>query len=545
MFILNNGESVIRGPTWSWQSQDIDRNTGQSMIGRVLRKSDEIGWYIVNWSDGSTNHYRYNQTYQDIVPILVYDFNQVSSLEEIINSYREKYREKYKDSDISSQIARNIGCNFLRDIQYTLSLISSIENNEIDDVTKIIEQYEKITHRAEILSQIRSFLIDQKMDYFTRDNSLWYIFIILGQEDKSLEYIDENAKVEEYQIRRLLENHQYSVLERLFQYRPIIRIIYSSIGLRLRINRSYQDLPRQIFFKMRQFLMLEGYYNIFGNNYEMIDPNNIPIDSQNLSKYDRIRKKYLSYRNWLSTHLLYARDIISEEESCAMCQDSFGDQNELILRSPGKYCSCYYHQECATHFINTIIDNLNVDQDTQINRVEVCCINKKCQQEVRPSFIYCLLLINKYPEYALQSIHLLMELNDDMIYERLDEINSKFIAKMSRYHDIIRCPTTENCRGLIIADPRYQEMVKCTECLEETMVTGRLKALEDQKDSPEIQELLKNSNFGFCPTCNKLIEKNGGCTDMYCTFCRKNFTWKVSEDGSYSMSSTDKKAIHF
>lgn len=536
---LREGDLVIRGPTWEWGNQDIDSTTKQSMVGIVTEREIPSGsgsyWYSVRWLNNNDSYnYRYGGDKMDIVPIMNYSVEEISSLSDLIAKIDKHLAER--KLKLRSQVF--IGSWYGSEISSIHKKIKRLENNEIQDIDKILKDYETINKVVPVLQEVRNYLADIA-PYYIQNDILWYCFIILGQEEKALDLIDENIKIEEHHIRRLLQNNQYAVLERLFELRKALRIVYGSIGLRIRINTSYEKLPKNVFSKMRQFLMLEGHYNLLGTNHKIISLNG--NQDTGLSKSEKIKRKYISFKNWIHTHVLESTTELATSQSCSICHSDLIDDDEsdsdefFFQKAGGTECTCYYHTDCAIEMMNLITKNLQIDQSTQVNRIDVNCL---CKKEIKPSFIYCVLLSKTYPDYN-NDIHSLKELNDDIIYEELDKFNSGFIKKLSRENDIIACPK-ESCTGFLFVNPYYQEKVKCEECSEETMITGRMKALEDMKENPSIKKLLEeNEDYGSCPHCKKLIQKNGGCPNMFCTYCKKKFHWEDTK------KSVKKEEIHF
>ena len=59
------GRRVKRGPTWKWADQD----GGEGTVGTVVEVKMS-GWACVRWeSTGKTNQYRYNDIFQDVMPV--------------------------------------------------------------------------------------------------------------------------------------------------------------------------------------------------------------------------------------------------------------------------------------------------------------------------------------------------------------------------------------------------------------------------------------------------------------------------------------------
>ncbi len=48
-----------------------------------------------------------------------------------------------------------------------------------------------------------------------------------------------------------------------------------------------------------------------------------------------------------------------------------------------------------------------------------------------------------------------------------------------------------------------------------------------KEDIENINILVKNRNSKFCPNCGVPIEKNDGCSDMFCTICKTFFNWNT------------------
>eukprot|EP00924_Labyrinthula_sp_SR-Ha-C_P016519 snap_masked-scaffold_6-processed-gene-5.32-mRNA-1 protein AED:1.00 eAED:1.00 QI:0/-1/0/0/-1/1/1/0/278 len=64
-----------------------------------------------------------------------------------------------------------------------------------------------------------------------------------------------------------------------------------------------------------------------------------------------------------------------------------------------------------------------------------------------------------------------------------------------------------------ISCKKYKENIKMMHEADEVETTNMIKTLKNQRK-------LKK-----CPNCRVLIEKNGGCDNMYCAWCKRSFSW--------------------
>ena len=107
-------------------------------------------------------------------------------------------------------------------------------------------------------------------------------------------------------------------------------------------------------------------------------------------------------------------------------------------------------------------------------------------------------------------------------------INKNAVSSIETYLKICRC---NNCdRGIVCETPNMKYYVcescksrYCKDCMKliETTHTCNKEDLENTK------YLLKNTKP--CPRCATRIEKNHGCDDMYCTYCKCGFSWKTNK----------------
>lgn len=107
------------------------------------------------------------------------------------------------------------------------------------------------------------------------------------------------------------------------------------------------------------------------------------------------------------------------------------------------------------------------------------------------------------------------------------EINSKALCllvlsyRASKNPNFTICPNDE-CDGYAFVDQEEEKIMRCLFCVETQRFVGRN---YDNSHLNENAHLLKNKNFKRCPTCQRIIEKNGGCNHMICNFCKSEFNW--------------------
>jgi len=145
---------------------------------------------------------------------------------------------------------------------------------------------------------------------------------------------------------------------------------------------------------------------------------------------------------------------------------------------------------------------------------------------------------------SLDRTQILFLLTDNDI-EKLE--NREIRVALNHMKDLVYCPNP-TCEAAYLKRKQKRGKKKCRKSTCESCETifcglcGELYTKEHVKmkcglynkwklsnDENELKVAMKKKGIAKkCPWCHKLIEKNGGCRNIECTFCTKPFCWKCS-----------------
>jgi len=188
---------------------------------------------------------------------------------------------------------------------------------------------------------------------------------------------------------------------------------------------------------------------------------------------------------------------------CPICLTSFKTTGRAILP-----CNCVCCQTCLNDWIS-----LKINEPSFTLKKNIPCFNRQCRGTCQ-----------------IQSIcHRLPKLVRDKVSQEL--LN----YYLTRTADIRKCPNI-NCSyaGIINLSQRCSKPLKCEACettwRDPVHFTATEKILAIMKGT----EVQKNEAFSSiwktlwakkCPSCQVLIQKNGGCSHMNCSLCGLSFCW--------------------
>lgn len=126
------------------------------------------------------------------------------------------------------------------------------------------------------------------------------------------------------------------------------------------------------------------------------------------------------------------------------------------------------------------------------------------------------------------------EKNENLVNRLVEKATSSFVEKN---HLSFKYCTTPECQTIYRITQKENlftcplcDLHICTCCHKDfhpglTCIGAQLKEKDKEADKLYSLWVQQNQNVKPCPKCHVLIEKNGGCSQMYCTKCKTGFTW--------------------
>jgi len=188
---------------------------------------------------------------------------------------------------------------------------------------------------------------------------------------------------------------------------------------------------------------------------------------------------------------------------CPICFTSFKTTKCITLS-----CKCVCCQSCLSDWISLKINESSFTLDKRIP-----CFTRQC-----PGTFQIRSMFYQFPKFLREKVS-----------------QELFNYYLIRTPDIRKCPNS-NCTyaGIIKLSQKCSKPLKCEAC--ETnwrdpvhfTVTDKILAItkgtETQKNEA-FSSIWKTFWAKRCPYCQVLIQKNGGCPHMNCSYCEKSFCW--------------------
>jgi hypothetical protein len=208
-------------------------------------------------------------------------------------------------------------------------------------------------------------------------------------------------------------------------------------------------------------------------------------------------------------------------------------------------CDSWLHIGCSLPFIKNLCSLLFSENPTE-RKLPKC---PHCNELMTPSFI------NKWWHFMYEDVVINVsnineifsngefkgiKLSELVLYNKelemiktkdLHEFNDAIVEIMFRSHPK-RVPCEHaSCTGFILLNPELEKWTKCPKCQKAQLFKGKQRQDNYKSERKLVNKLLdkvdKDGNRYYpCPRCYKLIQKNGGCNHLTCSFCNHNFEMK-------------------
>lgn len=475
---------VIRGPTWQWS--DSQDNNG-SLLGRVVKYSSER-WLTVEWdNDDNRANYRYSDGCLDVI-VIGYSTNN----EEVLPLY-------YRNTTL---IALNKG------LQEFLVYLIELNPNKMSTVDNLLEFFFRFFERGtryhrfltdELITRLQKLYEYRYSDSF--DDLIKKLSLTLGSSEEGILAMDlpEILKTDKVHVltRTIIINKYYQVLEKIIDHPSFIRSIAEQPTLH-HIIVTDNTFPRKMLYKLRDYLVLTGAYNLIGAQRHV-----------DLKKVKALQQKY-------DPKFCPPTDKLPV---CQFCQDDIQPDEKKVYQPAN--CSCFYHLECAIDLGRSILSLATKDR----SYLKPNCLG--CGNEYEMGFLY---LISTYAQQQRRIYgDRILKVSPSVADKRIKLINQAYREQLEEKDYMSAC---KHCHEFMVVPPDQEEWIVCSYCYQKGLFIGNVKKQQDELKKPEILALIKErpDNFKPCPRCFKLLEKNGGCHHFICGFCSYSFDWNKQDD---------------
>ena len=194
---------------------------------------------------------------------------------------------------------------------------------------------------------------------------------------------------------------------------------------------------------------------------------------------------------------------------------------------------CCFHLECAMVFYRTFVSQL-IDPNPLERKLLACT----CGAEIRPQYIHTLMETIKDVRCVLNMLEngmdpaTVLSYSTVFAYSRqysIDALNDYIVdLKFRADPRYVPCPD-ELCTGFQLVHPDREKGCICSKCTKPQMFKGSKLVAQSEQETREAAEVM-HTGLKPCPTCGKLIDKNEGCHNMECAFCKRAFVWTEKYD---------------
>mgnify|MGYP001025091872 CR=1 FL=1 len=223
---------------------------------------------------------------------------------------------------------------------------------------------------------------------------------------------------------------------------------------------------------------------------EDVNRNNRPVDQLTLLLNEIFSDVFIE---------LFVPSFEESIHTCEICMDEYLGTDMTILDP----CEHFYCTSCLTDFIT-----INI-QEGAVNAIK--CPHSGCQLVIS-SFIVWQLTPDLYSKYDRLLLVAALNTMQDLTYCPRKGCSLPIVIPKNRKE--ATCPSC-NFHFCLICFGVYHGTTRCPLYLSEN---------EQEAESIKYAQQVTRK----CPNCFTPIEKNGGCSHMYCTNCYTHFDWNDS-----------------
>ena len=195
---------------------------------------------------------------------------------------------------------------------------------------------------------------------------------------------------------------------------------------------------------------------------------------------------------------------------CKICEEEISEKEK---NNECKLCYNYFCSDCLYSYIKEAIRN---------GKNVIKCPESVCDYILTKEIIYRILSfkkINNSNDIEVNNLKNLLEKN-----------KTKEIVLSNP--DLMLCPIT-NCEGYCNKKSNSKFNICnmghkfCPKCGELYHKDGKCK--DEEKVDELFEQYYKKYKLKKCPYCQIVTNKNGGCNDIICSYCHKNWCWLCNE----------------
>lgn len=181
---------------------------------------------------------------------------------------------------------------------------------------------------------------------------------------------------------------------------------------------------------------------------------------------------------------------------CAVCFTEM--ENQLVFRGIGLNCKHAVCSECLMHYSQFL------KKELETNRMNLKIRAPCCDEDMQPNMMADIANVFGVKINKKALCHFVVR------------------SRAMKHPLFTDCPN-EKCNGYAFVNVDEEKIERCHFCKRTQTFRGRN---FDASFLNENNHLLELNNYARCPKCQRMIEKNGGCPNMHCTFCNHSFQWK-------------------
>lgn len=466
---IQKGAIVVRGPRWSYGDQD----GGPGYLGRIV----DVYWdkdycYTINWL-----------------------FHPVSNV--------------YRNNDV---IEVNSGLDQLSMRSIYRKLIDLLKNEHLvlndDNLIQFMELYQKIKQEGISLVSIFGQDICDLLD------------------DPNLIYGSKNLSLPNHHFKSYCQKIFFSTIFNNLKNYPFEKQCQITLNNRFDIATYFETND-----------------DTYSSEFQLFIRNNLLVQGKNIN-YD-----WFGYRNLWNTVSKSLLCPLDSTKNCVFCEEALSKEETSYTKGLKADCGCFYHLECLIDLGNSIQGLAKND----IKAINLGCLGGCSNGEMTTELYRNILAIMEFNKFQHQqrpkkvadlvkyfdvegdlTDFINNQLKKNNFKEEVEFLNQKVIRKIILQNALWVNPCPK-CDWNALIDPEEEKFSACFNCKHKFLIQGSIKKDKDDQSRPTLIELIKKNpeTMGYCKTCFKVINKNGGCSHIICSWCNSEFYWKNFKESDY------------